>query len=611
MIFHLPTKQAVTSRQSGAKQDFDLFTGLDPLRTISSGKSAVKAWVKNIDESLHQDFAQEFLFHVVKAYWEKSHAEIGSHKPLPLTYSEIKSPQLDEHLLSLAKSIGDAAACIDVIDANFWLGSIFTSLMSQSIRSTNGVFYTPPVLVQRLIYTVEESGFDFRSSKIVDPACGCGAFLIPLALKIKQDLELLPAHEVMIHMQSHLFGMELDPFAAWLAQVFLEIALMDIIHETQCVVEPLITIGDTLENRELLNTRYDLVIGNPPYGKIKLDLRLRERYKESLFGHANLYGLFSHLGADILNQNGMLAFLTPTSFLSGEYFKNLRQYLRKTMSPVAQDFVTVRKGVFEDVLQETMLSTYRKSDNLVFPVRVHEISTENNHKLKVQYLGAFLLPEDKTAPWLLPRSHVQSHYISQMRNMHHNLNNWGYKVSTGQLVWNRHKDQLKNTSKNAYPIIWAESITPDGKFKLKAEKRNHVPFFRSNVGDEWLITKKSCILLQRTTSKEQDKRLIAAALPIELISKYKGVVVENHLNMIVPISDNPRISPEVLAVFLNSKAVNEAFRTISGSVAVSAYELESLPLPDPDSLKALIHLVECNAHERYEDECFRIYSIGD
>lgn len=103
---------------------------------------------------------------------------------------------------------------------------------------------------------------------------------------------------------------------------------------------------------------------------------------------------------------------------------------------------------------------------------------------------------------------------------------WGYKVSTGPLVWNRHKDQLcLESSANTFPIIWSEAITQDGQFILRAEKKNHAPYFKFRKGDEWLVTTKPCILLQHTTAKEQPKRLIAAALPKALLTKNQAIVI--------------------------------------------------------------------------------------
>jgi adenine-specific DNA-methyltransferase len=105
--------------------------------------------------------------------------------------------------------------------------------------------------------------------------------------------------------------------------------------------------------------------------------------------------------------------------------------------------------------------------------------------------------------------------------------------------------------------------------------------------------------------------LIAAALPESFLSRHGSVVVENHLNMLRPIADPPPVAPEVLAAFLNSEAADRAFRCLSGSVAVSAYELESLPLPAPEALRELTHLVRGKArHRQLEASCARLYG-GD
>ncbi len=85
-------------------------------------------------------------------------------------------------------------------------------------------------------------------------------------------------------------------------------------------------------------------------------------------------------------------------------------------------------------------------------------------------------------------------------------------------------------------------------------------------------------------------------------------MVENHLNMLRPIVDPPPVSPDVLAAFLNSGAADRAFRCISGSVAVSAYELEILPLPAPEALAALSRLVRAKARRsRIEATCSALY----
>ena len=159
----------------------------------------------------------------------------------------------------------------------------------------------------------------------------------------------------------------------------------------------------------------------------------------------------------------------------------------------------------------------------------------------------------------------------------------GYKISTGQLVWNRHKSQLMSMKvKNSLPLIWAESITSNG-FSFSSERKNHVPYILIDSNQSHLITNKTCVLLQGTTVKEQKRRLISTVLPQSFLDAHHGVgvVIENHINIISSTDDKNLkfISPETISILLNPSAVDRAFRGISGSVAVSAYELNALPLP--------------------------------
>jgi len=58
---------------------------------------------------------------------------------------------------------------------------------------------------------------------------------------------------------------------------------------------------------------------------------------------------------------GMIAFLTPPSFLAGQYFRNLRRLLREQAPPVCLDLVESRADMFDDVLQKVALSAWRNA----------------------------------------------------------------------------------------------------------------------------------------------------------------------------------------------------------------------------------------------------------
>jgi adenine-specific DNA-methyltransferase len=275
------------------------------------------------------------------------------------------------------------------------------------------------------------------------------------------------------------------------------------------------------------------------------------------------------------------------------------------------DFIADRKGVFEDVLQEALLATYRRNGS-VENARVHYILVETEGSAKLTEAGDFRLPPDSAKPWLLPRVPEHAPLIARLSDMPTRLKDWGYKVSTGPLVWNRHKDQLRNCAgRNAYPLVWAEAIAAPGRFVFRARKKNHTPFFEVRRGDEWLTIDRPCVLLQRTTAKEQPRRLIAAELPESFVCQYGMVVVENHLNMIRPLSGVPKVSPATVAALLNSDIVDHAFRCISGSVAVSAFELEALPLPSLEQARALENLVADGAKPAAIEQAIQVMYLGE
>ena len=114
--------------------------------------------------------------------------------------------------------------------------------------------------------------------------------------------------------------------------------------------------------------------------------------------------------------------------------------------------------------------------------------------------------------------------------------------------------------------------------------------------------------MQRTTSKEQSRRLISSILPSDFINQYGGVVIENHIN-IIEQNEKSVLDMTTLNILLNSIAIDRIFRCINGSVAVSAYELNSIPLPSPDKILYLKEFIK-NNDERSSIEEFILDIYG-
>lgn len=558
--------------------------------------------------------ARTFTTSILETYWHKIQQSAAHDFALPEFFTAQVSAELPNTALTLARTMGEAAGDLDPLAASYLISVTYTAMLPDETRSRLGAYYTPPPLAERLVSMATSAGVNWSTCHVLDPACGGGAFLSAVAAPLVKGAGQGTASKILAGIAARLKGFEIDPYAAWLSQVFLEVSLMPLCQRAGQRFPIVVEVCDSLTATEPEDSaaHYDVVIGNPPYGRLSLAAEVRERYRRSLYGHANLYGLFTDLAIRFAKNAGVIAYVTPTSFLAGEYFKALRSLLASSARPVNIDFVSVRKGVFDDALQETMLATYRKTGVYLHPPTVHFIAPTHEDKITVEKGGEFELSKDG-GPWLVPRTLDQARLIAALRTMPARLKDYGFEVSTGPLVWNRHKAQLaKKAGKNTFPLIWAESVTPDGRFQFRADKRNHLPYFKTQDGDDWLITRRDCVLLQRTTAKEQSRRLIAAELPQAFIAEHGAVVIENHLNMIRPIVEFPAVPAATLAALLNSPILDRAFRCISGSVAVSAYELECLPLPPPQALRPVTRLLEKKARPAVvHAACAQIFGEGE
>ena len=553
-------------------------------------------------------FAQSFTFSVMQSCLEASTVPYSLSRP-----EGIELVALSAEASKVARQFGGTLARLDPRDAAQLAGVIYTTALPDAYRATHGIYYTPPQLVDRLLSMAEDASIDWTKARVLDPACGGGAFLVPIALKMVAALK--PANPAIILQQvgARLQGFELDPFGAWLAQAALELALRDVIRAARRKAPRMVEVRDSLAMKSADNGRFDLVIGNPPYGRVTPEPERRAFFKRSVYGHANLYGLFTDAALHWVKNGGVVGYVTPTSMLSGLYYKALRELLTETAPPLAVSFVSERGGVFADVLQETVLATYRRGAKERTGT-VGFIICDAEGQTSWQEAGTFTLPKEKAAPWLLPRAPDQIALTRSLRSMPHRLADYGYGVSTGPLVWNRFKDQFQQERKpGSHPVIWAESVTSSGRFLWRSEKRNHAPWFEARLPkDNWLIVTQPCVLLQRTTAKEQPRRLIAAEMSEAFIRRHKGVIVENHLNMVQARVPKPSVSAAVIAVLLNSATVDAAFRCINGSVAVSAFELEELPLPSPAAMAKLANLVATGAsHKKIEAVIASAYVRAD
>lgn len=330
---------------------------LDEVRAeLARARQLARAWAATIPETRRPEHAGAFAMLALLGY------AVGAAPDVVVGAGSVDFRiSLDDAAAELARSIGRTSGKLPQLEALHHVTSLYAALLPEHYRGAAGAFYTPPCLASRLLDRAEEAGVDWTTAKVLDPAAGGGVFLLHAATRMLKALGQCEPRLVLRQLANRLRGLELDPRAAALAQVSLEVVLADTIKSAGENAPAFVRVCDTLE--EPAKATFDLVVGNPPYGRITLTEEARKHYARSLYGHANLYGVFTDAALRWTKKGGLIAYLTPTSFLAGQYYSALRDLLAKEAPPVAIDFVHARKGVFEDALQETLLAVYRKGSS--------------------------------------------------------------------------------------------------------------------------------------------------------------------------------------------------------------------------------------------------------
>lgn len=180
--------------------------------------------------------------------------------------------------------------------------------------------------------------------KILDPACGSGAFLNQaLEFLIRehtlvrdmllpfQDLTLGYEIETAI-LEHNLYGVDINEDAVEIARLSLWLRTA---HKGRTLTDlsDKIVCANSLLDMPFAENSFDVVIGNPPYVRQEMiDNLTKEKYislyKNVAISTADLYVYFYELSIKLLRENGLLGFITPNKWMERKYGLNLRKYLK-------------------------------------------------------------------------------------------------------------------------------------------------------------------------------------------------------------------------------------------------------------------------------------------
>lgn len=211
------------------------------------------------------------------------------------------------------------------------LVSAFELLIPRDDRKLNGAFFTPSLITNYMVDGLLLSS----DTKICDPSCGCGAFLVAICEKFKKKFN----KSIKDTIENNIYGVDILDYGVRRCKLLL--SLMSVVngedkkdfHFNIHVADSLTTNWEKLFPTVLKNGGFDAVIGNPPYVKYQdLPTKLRKNLYNNWVtlkkGTYNLYFAFFELGLSIMKNSGQLAYIVPNNYFTSLAGFHLRNYLQ-------------------------------------------------------------------------------------------------------------------------------------------------------------------------------------------------------------------------------------------------------------------------------------------
>lgn len=216
---------------------------------------------------------------------------------------------------------------------------LFEFVVSPADRIVTGAVYTPKHVRENIIETCLNTISNERMQHIraADIACGCGGFLMDVALFLHNNT----GRTFCDIYQKSIYGIDVQEYSVERTKILL--SLLALLHGEDLDFDFNVLQADTLDFNTVewnqAYTHFDVIVGNPPYVCSRnVDATTKEqmlKYEVCQSGHPDLYIPFFQIATEMLNDGGKLGFITMNSFIRSVNGRAVRNYFSRGIHDIS------------------------------------------------------------------------------------------------------------------------------------------------------------------------------------------------------------------------------------------------------------------------------------
>lgn len=277
-------------------------------------------------------------------------------------------------------------------------GLAYETIVSNTLKQEAGQFFTPRNIVRAMVEMLNPD----ENSRVLDPACGSGGFLVMVLDHVRKKIasEMYPElDDVMIttkyntyevnervkqYAENSLFGFDFDPDlkkAARMNMVMAGDGHANIFHVNSLAypnwehpveiekinksIEKSLKQMKDIENNYTADARgkFDMIFTNPPFGaKVKVDKEIAEQYHLSQYSDAPEV-LFIEACYNFLKEGGKMAIVLPDGILGNPNTLRVRKWILDKFKILASIDLAVEAFLPQVGVQASLLFLEKKTEN--------------------------------------------------------------------------------------------------------------------------------------------------------------------------------------------------------------------------------------------------------